>query len=281
MSKHIRAKRQFSQNFFQSPELLDQCLDQLALTPQSHVLEIGPGPGVLTDRLLQRGYQVTAVEIDRDMIPRLEKRFGHHSQFHLIQGDIMQFDFQDLLQNTPQQDRKLIANIPYHLTSPIILKALNEQSFKQGLQTNTPLFSEICLMVQAEVGARLAAESGTKAWGALSISVQYAAEVDILMDLPKQLFKPMPKVDSAMVRLIPRHESPINVVDYVVFWTLVKRIFQMRRKTLRNVLKAWGQDAQVLEAIAEHYDLKIRGEVLELKHLAQISDIISKHTLAS
>lgn len=272
MSQRIRAKKRFSQNFFQDREILDFCLDQLDLGPSDTVLEIGPGKGILTEALLKRVKQVQAIEIDRDLLAYLKRHFAGHPRLHLQEGDFMEFALEQFAPDIPRAERKLIANIPYHLTSPILMKALNESVFKQHLDAQTPYFSEIALMVQKEVAERLEARPGNKSWGALSIATQFAAEVEILAILPKELFQPKPKVDSAFVRLIPRSEMPVEVHDPDFFWRFVRKIFQLRRKTLRNVLKALGLSAEQLTALEADFDLGLRGETLYLVELARLAN---------
>jgi 16S rRNA (adenine1518-N6/adenine1519-N6)-dimethyltransferase len=275
---HIRAKKRWSQNFFQDAELLHLTLAPLELSDQDHVLEIGPGPGVLTEILLDQVAHVTAVEIDPYLYRLLSEKYADHPRLTLIHQDVMRFDFENLFPGVPLEHRKLIANIPYHLTSPIVMKALNEKVFKQGITADTPFFSDICLMVQKEVAERLAAAPGIKAFGALTVSAQYAAEVDILAQLPRHLFKPAPKVDSALVRFQPRTEPPITPVRLDFFWRLVRQIYQMRRKTLRNALRAMGFDNTFLEA--QDYNFGIRGETLNLTALSELSDLLSPHFYA-
>ncbi len=271
----IRAKKRWSQNFFQDPELLRLTLEPLELSAADHVLEIGPGPGVLTDILLEQVAHVTAVEIDPDLYQHLQQRFGDQPHLKLIHQDIMRFDFSDIFADVPLENRKLIANIPYHLTSPILMKSLNEKAFKQGIDPGVPFFSDICLMVQKEVAERLAAEPGIKAFGALSISAQYAADIDILAVLPRHLFKPAPKVDSALVRIQPRTAPVITPENLAFFWRMVRQIYQMRRKTLRNGMKAMGFTGAFLDSLG--YDFGIRGEKLNLQQLSELSDLLSPH----
>ena len=275
----IRAKKRWSQNFFQDPELLRLTLAPLELSAEDHVLEIGPGPGVLTEILLEQVAHVTAVEIDPDLYRLLQDKFAGNPRLTLIHQDVMRFDFEGLFPGVPLENRKLIANIPYHLTSPIVMKALNEKAFKQGIDETVPLFSDICLMVQKEVAERLAAKPGIKAFGALSISAQYAAEVDILALLPRHLFKPAPKVDSALVRFQPRTEPAITPVHLEFFWKLVRQIYQMRRKTLRNALKSMKFPSEFLDA--QDYDFGIRGEKLDLEALTTLSDLLSPYFYAN
>lgn len=277
-SPHIRAKKRWSQNFFQDAELLELTLAPLELSDKDHVLEIGPGPGVLTGILLDQVAHVTAVEIDPYLYQLLKEKFADHPRLTLIHQDVMRFDFESLFPGVPLEHRKLIANIPYHLTSPIVMKALNEKEFKQGITPETPFFSDICLMVQKEVAERLAASPGVKAFGALTVSAQYAAEVEILAHLPRHLFRPAPKVDSALVRFQPRTKSPVEPVHLTFFWKLVRQIYQMRRKTLRNGLRAMGFDNTFLEA--QDYDFGIRGETLDIAALSELSNLLSSHFYA-
>lgn len=273
MSNRIRAKKRFSQNFFQDPDALVFCLEMLDLCPEDTVLEIGPGRGILTEELLKRAKHVHAIEIDRDLFSYLERHFLDHPRLSISQGDFMNYDLKEFVPEIPTEQRKLIANIPYHLTSLILMKALNEKVFKQGIDTHTAYFGEIALMVQKEVAERLEAVPGSKAWGALSISTQFAAEVEIVAILPKEMFKPQPKVDSAFVRLVPRREMPINPQNLAFFWRMVRKIFQLRRKTLRNVFKGLGMTPENLDLLGSKFDLRLRGETLDLVKLEELSNL--------
>lgn len=275
MSK-IKAKKHWSQNFFQDPDLLAMTLETLDLQADDKVLEVGPGQGILTEILLEQVGQVWAVEVDPELVAHLKRRFQGEPRLQLTHQDFMRFDLDQFFPEAPLSQRKLVANIPYHLTTPILMKVLNESVFKQGIDENTPYFSDICLMVQKEVAERLCGAPGTKAYGAITVATQFAAEVEILAILPKHLFKPQPNVDSALIRLQPRTEALIQTPHLPLMWKVVRQIYQMRRKTLRNVLKAMGIEQAGLEVIAQNTDLGLRGEVLDLNRLVLLTADIAK-----
>ncbi len=275
MSK-IKAKKHWSQNFFQDPELLAMTLETLELDKDDKVLEVGPGQGILTEILLEQVDQVWAVEVDPELVTHLKKRFQGEARLQITQQDFMRFDLDQFFPETPLSQRKMVANIPYHLTTPIVMKVLNESVFKQGIDAQTPYFSDICLMVQKEVAERLCGSPGTKAYGAITVATQFAADVEILAILPKHLFRPQPKVDSALIRLQPRTEALIQTPHLALMWKVVRQIYQMRRKTLRNVLKAMGIEQDGLAEINQTTDLGLRGEVLDLEKLLLLTEAIAR-----
>lgn len=272
-----RPKKRWGQNFFRDPALIESALEPLNLSADDAVLEIGPGRGILTELLLARGAQVLALEIDPELIPLLREKFADQPRLELRQLDFMHYDLNEFYPELPAARRKLIANIPYHLTSPILLKVLNETGFRAGIGPQTPYFSEICLMVQQEVADKLLATPGTKAYNALSVTVGYAAEVERLADLPRQLFDPPPKVDSSLIRLRPRTAPPVEIKDLPAFWHLLARCYQLRRKNLRNVLKSLGHGPEAIEAAAATSGIELarRGETLDLAELARLSNGLS------
>lgn len=272
MSQIIRAKKYWSQNFFQDPELLALSLDPLELEPTDTVIEVGPGQGVLTELLLERVQRVIAIEVDPQLFAQLRQQYAHESRLELLHQDVMRADFRALLAGVPWPQRKLVANIPYHLTTPLLHKALNIPALAQGLDADTPIFSDIGLMVQKEVAEKLVAQPGEKAYGVLSIQAHFAAENEILSILPRHLFQPQPKVDSAFVRLQPRQTMPISATDLSAYWQLVQAIYQQRRKTLRNVLRKLGHSSESLEQLGAEFDLTLRGEVFGLEDLARLNN---------
>ncbi|HEY9840018.1 MAG: 16S rRNA (adenine(1518)-N(6)/adenine(1519)-N(6))-dimethyltransferase RsmA [Candidatus Sericytochromatia bacterium] len=273
-----RPKKRWGQNFFQAPDLLLDALAPLQLGPEDVVLEIGPGHGVLTELLLERVSEVLALEIDPELCRLLKQRFADQPRLKLRHLDVMNYEPADFHPQLPLARRKLIANIPYNLTSPILMKVLNEPGLRQGITAVTPFFADICLMVQKEVAEKLLAKPGTKAWNALSATVKYAADTSLLAELPRELFDPMPQVDSALIRLQPHTVPPILLKDPASFWQLLSRIFQLRRKTLRNVVKSLGIDDPDPLSQLTGIDLARRGETLDLEELASLANGISQVT---
>ncbi|HBB33759.1 MAG TPA: 16S rRNA (adenine(1518)-N(6)/adenine(1519)-N(6))-dimethyltransferase [Cyanobacteria bacterium UBA8803] len=229
-----KARKQFAQHWLRSEEALDRIVAAASLQPCDRILEIGPGTGILTRRLLPQVESLVAVEIDRDLCELLVKRLGQIANFLLLQGDFLTLDVDSQLTAFPkfQNPNKVVANIPYNITGPILEKLLGNIS-----QPTVPPFDLIVLLVQKEVAQRLSAQAGAKAFGALSVRVQYLAECEFIADVPAKAFSPPPKVDSAVVRLRPRSIEP-PAANPKQLDTLVKLGFASKRKMLRNNLKS-------------------------------------------
>ena len=230
-------------------------------TPQGDcVLEIGPGLGVLTRQLLERSRAVVSVEIDRDLCVQLRKTLGDPPNFLLLQGDFLSLELDPILQQFPAflAPNKVVANIPYNITGPILEKLLGTIA-----QPNPHPYDSLVLLMQKEVAERLCARPGRKAFGALSVRVQYLAECEWICDVPARAFQPPPKVDSAVVRLKPRR-SLLAVDSPQRLETLVKVGFANRRKMLRNNLKGlWAGVAGADQAIADSAEADAVQEVAE------------------
>ena len=230
----FRPRKQFGQHWLRDENVLDRIVDAAKLTPSDRVLEIGPGTGNLTTRLLAKVAALVSVEIDRDLCKKLVRQFGERDNFLLIQDDFLKADLPSLLQDFPkfQQPNKVVANIPYNITGPIIEKLLGKIASPAAQQ-----YESIVLLVQKEVGERLVAVPGSKAYGALSIRVQYLASCELVCDVLARSFYPPPKVDSVVIKLRPRTvEHPANNPRQLE--TLIKLGFASRRKMLRNNLKS-------------------------------------------
>ncbi|MDJ0589757.1 MAG: 16S rRNA (adenine(1518)-N(6)/adenine(1519)-N(6))-dimethyltransferase RsmA [Pleurocapsa sp. MO_226.B13] len=230
----FRPRKQFGQHWLKDENVLEQIIIAAELDRGDRLVEIGPGTGVLTARLLTEVSALVAVEIDRDLCRKLVRKFGDCDNFLLIQDDFLKSNLDSLLQDFPkfQNPHKVVANIPYNITGPIIEKLLGKIANPASQQ-----YESIVLLVQKEVGERLVAVPGTKAFGALSIRVQYLASCELICDVPAKAFYPPPKVDSVVIRLHPRPlENPAN--NPHLLQTLIKLGFANRRKMLRNNLKS-------------------------------------------
>ncbi|MEO1134717.1 MAG: 16S rRNA (adenine(1518)-N(6)/adenine(1519)-N(6))-dimethyltransferase RsmA [Cyanobacteria bacterium J06639_1] len=199
------------------------------------VLEIGPGTGQLTRRLLAAGAEVTAVELDRDLCNLLRKQFEDEARFHLVEADFLKTSL-------PEAIDLLVANIPYNITSPILEKVLGSP------ERPVEHFQRIVLLVQKEIALRLQAKPGSKAYGAMSVRAQYLADCQLVCDVPPSAFKPPPKVMSAVISLSPRRIQP-PAADPHWFALLVRQGFATRRKMLRNVLRSLVDRDAVSEAL--------------------------------
>lgn len=261
-------RKQFAQHWLKSEKALDKIVKAANLSG-SRVLEIGPGTGILTRRLLAEAESVVAVEIDRDLCQRLAKQLGKADNFLLLQGDILEMDLDSQLAAFPkfQNLNKVVANIPYNITGPILQKLLGTISVPAAKP-----FDAIVLLVQKEVAERLYAKPGSRAFGALSVRVQYLAECELICDVPSKDFVPPPKVDSAVIRLLPRLiETP--AVNPRHLENLVKLGFGSKRKMLRNNLKG-AVDLDKLVQLLEELQInpESRAEDLSVEQWVNLSN---------
>lgn len=263
-----RPRKQFAQHWLRSEKALNQIVGAAELSGSDRILEIGPGTGILTKRLLPMAESVVAVEIDRDLCQKLAKQLGQTANFLLLQGDFLEIDLNALLEPFPafQKPNKVVANIPYNITGPIIEKLLGTIS----APADQP-YESIVLLVQKEVAERLYAKPGSKAFGALSVRVQYLAECDLICTVPAQAFFPPPKVDSAVVRLRPRLIQP-PAPDPKRLETLVKLGFAAKRKMLRNNLKSVVEGDRLTQLLEQlNINPQARAEDLGVSEWVQLS----------
>ena len=243
-----RPRKQFAQHWLKSDKTLNQIIKAASLNKCDRVLEIGSGTGILPRRLLPLAQSVVAVEIDRDLCQLLTKQLGRNENFLLLQGDILSLNLADHLTHFPafQKPNKVVANIPYNITGPILEKLLGTIANPAPEQ-----FDCIVLLVQKEVAERLYAQPGSRAFGALSVRVQYLATCELICSIPAAYFYPPPQVDSSVVRFRPRRLSP-PALNPRRLENLVKLGFATKRKMLRNNLKGIvdrDQLAQLLEQL--------------------------------
>ena len=269
---NFRPRKQFGQHWLKDETVLDRIILAAELTQSDRVLEIGPGTGNLTTRLLSIVSALVAVEIDRDLCKKLVHKYGDRDHFLLIQNDFLESDLFPYLSDFPrfQNPNKVVANIPYNITGPIIAKLLGKIAAPATHQ-----YDSIVLLVQKEVGDRLVATPGTKAYGALSIRVQYLANCELICDVPAKCFYPRPKVDSVVVRLRPR-KLEAGATNPRQLETLIKLGFASRRKMLRNNIKSLI-DLKDLTSILEELNLnpQCRAEDLTLEEWILLSNKIS------
>ncbi|MGB3790529.1 MAG: 16S rRNA (adenine(1518)-N(6)/adenine(1519)-N(6))-dimethyltransferase RsmA [Phormidesmis sp.] len=270
-----RARKRFGQHWLRSDEVLNQIVRAGELAEGDRVLEIGPGQGILTQRLLDTSAKVLAVEIDRDLCLQLSAQFiadMASGQFRLIESDFLKLNFdQALIDFELDRPNKVVANIPYYITAPILEKLLGT------MRSPSPHpFTNIVLLVQKEISDRLCAEPGTRANGALTIRAQYLADCEEICPVPPSAFKPPPKVDSAVIRLRPR-PFPTPAKDPVRLSQLVKLGFSQKRKMLRNNLQSII-DRDTLTAILESLSLnpQIRAEGLGVSEWVALSDAVGE-----
>lgn len=246
------ARKRFGQHWLTSDKVLQAIVNAAAVMPQDRVLEIGPGTGALTQRLIPLAGQLVAVEIDRDLCRKLQHQFAQQAKFTLVQGDILEIDLATVGQSDGENAaplspplNKVVANIPYYITGPILEKLLGTIA-----APNPQPYASIVLLVQKEVAERLYAKPGSRAFGALSVRVQYLADCELVCPVPARAFQPPPKVDSAVVRLVPR-SLPVLADDPATLERLVKVGFSSKRKMLRNNLKGICDRDDLLPILTE------------------------------
>lgn len=254
--KHNPRKR-FGQNFLQNQHIITDIIQ--AINPQAadNILEIGPGLGAITQPLLRRVERMTAVEIDRDLHQYLSQLPIAQGKLHLISADALTIDYSQFGSNL-----RIVGNLPYNISTPLLIHLLRYAAS----------IKDMYFMLQKEVVDRMAAGPGSKAYGRLSVMLQYHCEVDHLFDVPPEAFDPQPKVDSAIVRLIPHSDSPYEAVDVEQLQYIVASSFAMRRKTLTNNLKG-------IVSLAQLTDLGIDGskrpEQISVKEYIQLAKFVS------
>lgn len=267
---NIKALKRYGQNFLIDQKVLETILDAAQVNKEDCILEIGPGLGAMTKFLCEKASKVVAVEIDRQMVNALNINMLGLDNFRLINDDIMELNIRSLIyENFGDRKCKVVANLPYYITSPIIMKLLEERFH----------LNSITLMVQKEVAQRIAAEPGGKEYGALSVAVQYYSIPKIIETVPKTAFMPQPNVDSAVIHLLIRNEPPVSIKDEAMFFRVVRASFGQRRKTLLNSL--YGSDLNLQKKDGEiilkkcGIEYRRRGETLSLEEFALLSDEIS------
>lgn len=263
---HITLQKKYGQNFIGDPALLERIATVCDWQPGDRALEIGPGAGTLTRAIAREAEEVLAVEIDRRLAPLLEETLADCANVHLVFTDALKVDLDALMRDTLGWDGryKLIANLPYYITTPLIMHVL-EDSEK---------VSELVIMVQKEVGERLCAAPGSKAYGAVTVMVQYAATVARAFDVGRHAFVPAPEVDSTILHLIPYEKRPIQAQSDAVLRRVVKAAFSQRRKTLRNSLSSLGCDKALIKQALEAASIEDsrRAETLSVAEFVALAD---------
>lgn len=273
LQKHnFNFKKKFGQNFLIDPHVLDKIVEAAQITSEDFVLEIGPGIGTLTQYLCEHARQVLAVEIDKNLIPILKETLSPYGNAHIIQGDILKQDIEQIAETyNDGKPIKVVANLPYYITTPIIM---------QLFESHVPL-ANVTVMVQKEVADRMKAEPGSKDYGALSLAVQYYALPCIAALVPPNCFIPRPNVGSAVIRLDCLAKTPVEVRDEKLMFQLIRASFNQRRKTLQNGIANSAElpfsKAQAAEAISRAgFEAGIRGEKLKLQEFARLADVLGE-----
>ena len=268
---HFNFQKKFGQNFLIDPHVLDKIIGAAGITKDDMVLEIGPGIGTMTQYLSCAARRVVAVEIDKNLIPILEDTLQGFDNVEVINEDVLKLDLAQLAQEKNDgKPLKVVANLPYYITTPIIM----------GLFENQVPVSSITVMVQKEVADRMQAGPGTKDYGALSLAVQYYASPYIAANVPPNCFMPRPKVGSAVICLTRYQKPPIQVEDEKLMFRIIRASFNQRRKTLANGMKNSPELDYTKEQIegailSTGQKVNVRGEALTLEEFAQITNYLT------
>ncbi len=256
----LHASKRFGQNFLVDPLVVADTVDAADIKDGERILEIGPGIGTLTQGLLEAGATVTAVEIDKKLPAVLNKTLEGYENFRLVEGDILKTDLRAVMGDAPF---KVVANLPYYITTPILIELLSR---------NLPI-TQIVAMVQKEVALRIIADAGTKDYGSLSVIIKYHTTPRIVRFVPPASFLPPPEVESAVISCAVRREKP-PVADEEIFFKLVRAAFGQRRKTLANALKGAGFDKEVVKAATFRAEIDggRRGETLSIDEFLRLAD---------
>ena len=257
-------KKSFGQNFLIDSHVIEKIIRAAEIGPEDNVLEIGPGIGTLTQYLAEAAGRVVAVEIDEKLIPVLGETLAEYDNVEVINQDILKCDVDSIFEGRPF---KVVANLPYYITTPIIMGLLEGKSH----------FDSLTVMIQKEVADRMKAGPGTKDYGALSLAVQYYAEPYLAANVPPNCFMPRPAVGSAVIRLKRRETPAVAVKDEKLLFKLIRAAFMERRKTLLNAVKN-SQELDIQKERVEEVltdlgiDTRIRGEALNLQQFALLAD---------
>jgi len=269
--KLFKTKKRLGQNFLVDESVINRITDEV--NPDDTILEIGPGAGFVTENIVKKAKEVYAVEIDEDAIGALQHI--KTEKFHLIHNDILKVQLKELKDTT----FKVVANIPYYITSPILAHLLGEIDDLNNENRNR--ISEIILMVQWEVAQRLVAneKSPSKQYGLLSILTQFNANVELIQKVGRKSFYPAPKVDSALVKISINKEPRVKVSDYTFLRKVIKACFATRRKNLKNSLMNGGFNKDAVAKTIESLKLSetTRGETLSIEQFAQVAEELKKH----
>lgn len=266
-------QKKFGQNFLIDPHVLDKIINAAEITKEDCVIEIGPGIGSVTQALIDNAGKVISIEIDDQLIPILTEQFGGCENFRLIHKDVLKVDLHKLIaEESPNRRIKVVANLPYYITTPIIMMLLEH---------NLPIES-ITVMVQKEVADRMASGPGSKQYGAITVAMKYYCDTYLVANVPQNCFMPRPNVDSAVIKLTLHQEPIVDINDEEQLLKIIKAAFSQRRKTLLNTLASNGNLGLSKEEIKNILDesgigASTRGETLSLDDYAMLSNFIDNY----
>lgn len=267
---HIHANKNLGQNFLVDDDTVSGIIEAANISKDDLIIEIGPGLGTITKEILERAGKVICIELDERMIEILNDRFSLYDNFELINEDVLKVDLQTLINKENMKTTKVVANLPYYITTPIIMKLLEER-----LDIET-----ITVMIQKEVAERLVAEPGKGESGAITYGVHYYTKPKTVLQVPNTAFIPEPKVNSTVIQLEVQKEPTVKVSNEEKLFELIKIAFMQKRKTLVNALtnsNKYGTKEEIEKVIAKMgLDLRIRPEKLTLEQYAKLSEGIDK-----
>ncbi len=269
----FKLSKSLGQNFITDKSVIEKIIEGSEIGEEDLVIEIGPGIGVLTAEAAEAAMKVVAVEIDKKLIPILEETLGGYDNVRVINQDILKTDLNKIIEEERTAGNftggvKVIGNLPYYITTPIIMELL-----EKGVEAES-----ITIMMQKEVADRIKASPGGKIYGALSVAVQYYCTVEQIASVPKEVFVPRPKVDSAVLRLSVREEKPVQLMDEKVFFACIKHGFGQRRKTLLNSLTGvCGLSKEQVKSVLSEtgIDAVRRAETLSIEEFAAIANSVA------
>lgn len=273
LAKHgFSVKKSLGQNFIIDPNILVNIVAAAGLDKDTNVVEVGPGIGALTEHLARASKEVVAFEIDDRLLPVLADTLSPYDNVEIVHTDVLKANLAEILTPRLNLEERLmvVANLPYYITTPIIMHFLESEVRIDGL----------VIMTQKEVGDRITAAPGTKAYGSLSIAIQYYMEAEIAFIVPKTVFVPQPNVDSAIIKLTRREQPSVIVKNEKIFFQVARAAFVQRRKTLwNNLLVRYGKEEEIKEKLVKALELadidpKRRGETLSLAEFGRLSDAI-------
>ena len=270
----IQANKSLGQNFLIDDCVIEKIIESSNIEKEDLIIEIGPGLGVLTERLLKKSNNVVVIELDKKMIEILQNRFCLNRNLEIINDDVLKVDLEKLIKNKKEQTNinkvKIVANLPYYISTPIIMKLLE----------NRLEISEIIVMVQKEVAQRLGAETGKREAGAITYAVEYYAQATPIIDVPNESFIPSPKVESQVIKLEVRQNPKIEVEDEKLLFNIIQKSFMQRRKTLSNALinNRILDSKEEVEKMFKTLEIpsNVRGENLTLEEFGKIANYVYK-----
>ncbi len=263
--KHnFKNSKGLGQNFLVDKDIIDEIVKGSGVSKEDLVIEIGPGLGVLTAELAQRAGKVVAIEIDKRLLKILENLKSIYDNIDIINEDVLKLDLNRIIKDAGYSKAKIVGNLPYYITTPIIMHILESDVSAES----------ITVMMQKEVADRIRADAGSRTYAAISVTVQYRCKIEKVIEVSKESFSPMPKVDSTVLNLFPRSEPEVYIENEDMFFACIKSAFGQRRKTIQNSLGNMGFEKARITEVLEYLniDVRRRAETLSVKDFAALSN---------